>query len=185
MADTVDKKTQSYIISRIRSKDTKPEITVRNIIACLGWKSTWNRHDLPGTPDIVFDKVKLAIMINSCFWHSHANGGCKDKTKPESNAPYWRDKFMKVKKNDIQNRRALRAMGYSVFTIWECELRHPEKVAAKIAHKKLSLELKRASDIASMVGENLTSSIHYQRGTCRSMRPARPTDERKTSNENH
>jgi len=187
MADTVDKKTRSYIMSQIRSKGTKPEIAVHNIIACLGWKSTWNRRDLPGTPDIVFDKVKLAIMVNGCFWHSHASGSCKGKTKPipESNALYWRDKFIKVKKSDMQNRRALRAMGYSVLTIWECELRHPEKVAAKIARKKLSLELKQASDIISMVGKNLTSSIHHQWGACQSVRPTRPTDERRTGNENH
>jgi len=117
--DTFTKEQRSNCMSRIRSKNTKPEIAVRKILYRSGFRYRLHRKDLPGKPDIVLPKNKIAFFINGCFWHQHE--GCSKKSFPKSNTDYWKDKF----KNNIsrQNRdiKSLEDLGWKVCLIWECE----------------------------------------------------------------
>ena len=117
--DTVDKKTRSKIMSKIRSKNTKPELLVRKYIFSKGYRYRIHNKNLPGNPDISIKKYKIAIFINGCFWHGH---DCDIGHLPKSNADFWREKIEKNRKRDLQKETELLDLQYSVYTIWECEL---------------------------------------------------------------
>ena len=112
-------------MSRIRSKDTKPEKIIRSILHKLGFRFRINRKDLPGKPDIILPKYKTVIFVHGCFWHQHE--GCKIASKPKSNSEFWQKKFSLNIERDRKNQEKLQLMGYRVITIWECE--------AKLIHK--------------------------------------------------
>lgn len=109
------------MMSRIRSKDTKPEKIIRSILHKLGFRFRINRKDLPGKPDIVLPKYKTVIFVHGCFWHQHE--GCKIASKPKSNSEYWKAKFTKNIERDKKTQEDLRVMGYRVIVIWECEVK--------------------------------------------------------------
>ena len=106
----------------IRSKDTQPEITVRKYLHARGFRYRLHVRDLPGSPDLVLPKYRLAILVHGCFWHRH--GGCKYATTPASNAERWKQKFDANTARDARKESALRAAGWRVIIVWECELRH-------------------------------------------------------------
>jgi len=110
-------------MSRIRSKDTKPEITVRKLLHSMGYRFRLHRKDLPGRPDIVLPKYKKVILVHGCFWHGHH---CKLASKPKSNAGYWSEKILKNRERDARNLEALRAAGWDVLELWECDVRKGE-----------------------------------------------------------
>lgn len=112
---------RSQVMSRIRSKDTKPEKIIRSILHKLGFRFRINRKDLPGKPDIVLPKYKTVIFVHGCFWHQHE--GCKIASKPKSNSEYWKAKFTKNIERDKKTQEDLRVMGYRVIVIWECEVK--------------------------------------------------------------
>lgn len=116
--DTVSKEKRSDIMSRIRCRDTKPEIAVRKFLFALGYRYSI-KSNLPGKPDLVFKKRKLAIFINGCFWHMH---GCKHSHIPKSNVGYWEEKLVRNKERDAKIKSELNDAGYSVIVLWECEL---------------------------------------------------------------
>ena len=121
MVDKVSKETRSYIMSRIRSKDTKPEVLVRSYLFSKGLRFRKNDKRYPGTPDIVLPKYKTVIFVNGCFWHLHE--GCKYARIPKSNIEFWKKKLYGNKKRDKHNQKALEEMGWKVITVWECELK--------------------------------------------------------------
>jgi DNA mismatch endonuclease (patch repair protein) len=106
-------------MSRIKSKDTKPEIIVRKTLYKLGFRYGLYKEDLPGKPDIIFLKKKIAIFVNGCFWHQHE--GCKRKSSPKTNTEYWEKKLKKNVENQNKSIISLRKTGWKVFIIWECE----------------------------------------------------------------
>lgn len=108
-------------MSKIRSKDTKPEIFVRHYIFERGIRFRKNVKDLPGTPDIAIKKYKLALEVRGCFWHGHEN--CKDFRLPKSRTEFWREKIGKNIERDVRNCERLKSLGYCLFVIWECEIR--------------------------------------------------------------
>jgi|TARA_B100001964_G_C14231386_1_gene600199 DNA mismatch endonuclease (patch repair protein) len=117
--DTVSKKKRSEIMSKIRSKDTLPELTVRKYIFSKGLRYRLHDRKLPGTPDIVSKKNKLAIQVRGCFWHGHK---CAIGHYPKSNRNFW---YKKIKKNisrDSKNDRKLKTLGYKLVIIKECEI---------------------------------------------------------------
>ena len=107
-------------MSRIRGKDTKPEIAVRKWLFSHGYRYRKNVEKLPGKPDIVLPKYKTVIFVHGCFWHRHP--GCKRATTPATNVEYWEKKFNRNVENDENHRSELERMGYQVLTLWECEL---------------------------------------------------------------
>lgn len=109
-------------MSRIRSKDTVPELIVRKWLFANGYRFRLHRKDLPGKPDIVLPKYRTAIFINGCFWHHHEN--CRYGYMPKSNLEYWENKFRKNKERDEKNFTALTALSWRVLIIWECQIKN-------------------------------------------------------------
>lgn len=108
-------------MARVGPKDTKPELVVRRMLHAMGRRFRLHRRDLPGTPDIVFPAFKKAIFVHGCFWHRHP--GCSKATTPKTRTEFWNDKFDRNVERDGRKERELRAAGWDVCTIWECETR--------------------------------------------------------------
>ncbi len=119
--DVHDKKTRSYNMSRIKGKDTKPEEIVRKYLFSQGFRYRKNDKRLPGKPDIVLPKYKVAIFVNGCFWHKHE--GCRYFVWPGSNTEFWKEKIEGTVKRDKRQKAELIAAGWRVLIIWECELK--------------------------------------------------------------
>ena len=122
MPDTVSQKRRSEIMSHIRSKNTSIELLVRKKLHSLGYRFRVNYKVLPGKPDIVFTKKKIAIFIHGCFWHSH-NIGCRYSHKPQSRQEYWNEKISKTIQRDAMHIKELSKNGWQVAVIWECEIK--------------------------------------------------------------
>lgn len=121
MADVHSKEVRSYNMSRIKGKNTKPEIIVRKFLFSNGVRYKLHDKKLPGKPDMVFPKYKKVIFIHGCFWHGHE--GCKYFVVPKTRTEWWLDKINSNKKKDAENVEALKKQGWDVKTIWECELK--------------------------------------------------------------
>lgn len=121
MADNHSKEVRSYNMSRIRSKDTKPEEIVRKYLFSRGFRFRKNDKRYPGHPDIVLPKYKTVIFINGCFWHCHED--CKYYVVPKSNPEYWIPKLDRNRARDVANIDVLRNDGWNVVIVWECELK--------------------------------------------------------------
>ncbi len=109
---------RSYNMSRIRSKDTKPELIVRHWLWDHGYRYRKNVKRLPGTPDIVLRKYSICIFVHGCFWHGHSH-----ITYPKTNAEFWRNKIERNKQRDDEDKQKLLGMGWNVITVWECQLK--------------------------------------------------------------
>ncbi len=119
MADSLTPAERSERMSRIRSRDTKPEIWVRKALHAHGFRFRLHRRDLPGRPDIVLPKYNAVVFVQGCFWHAHR---CQKGRIPATRSGFWKSKFEANQQRDARNTRALRASGWRVCTIWECEL---------------------------------------------------------------
>jgi len=119
--DVVDSATRSRMMSGIRSKDTKPEMTVRKYLHAKGFRYRLHTRDLPGSPDLVLPKYRTAIFVHGCFWHRHP--GCRYTTTPASNVERWAQKFKANTERDARKQAALEEAGWRVIVVWECELR--------------------------------------------------------------
>jgi DNA mismatch endonuclease (patch repair protein) len=126
MADVHSKETRSYNMSRIRSKDTKPELLVRRFLHKNGFRYRLHVKDLPGKPDIVLPKYKTVIFIHGCFWHGHE--GCKYSTLPETRKDWWRNKIGKNIANDRKSEEILMATGWKIIIIWSCSLKKSSQI---------------------------------------------------------
>lgn len=120
MADVFSKQKRSWVMSRIRAKDTQPEIAVRSFLHREGLRFRLHVWDLPGTPDIVLPKHRTVVFVHGCFWHDHI---CMQGRKPRDNAPYWRQKLARNVQRDKENLKALRAQGWRTVVVWACEIR--------------------------------------------------------------
>jgi len=119
--DILDTTKRSWVMSRVRSKDTTPERVVRSALHNAGYRFRIHRADLPGKPDIVLPKYQLAIFVNGCFWHQHPD--CKKATIPENNREFWQKKLTRTIERDKQNRCKLYLLGWKVLTLWECDIK--------------------------------------------------------------
>lgn len=122
MADVHSKETRSFNMSRIKGKDTKPEMLVRKFLFANGFRYRLHNKNLPGKPDIVLPKYKTVIFVNGCFWHGHEN--CKYFVIPKTRTEWWTDKIGKNIINDIKNQSLLKDMGFKVIIIWGCEIKN-------------------------------------------------------------
>ena len=140
MADKLTSSQRSHCMSRIRGKNTKPEILVRKGLHARGFRFRLHNKKLPGSPDIVLPKYGVAIMVNGCFWHGHK--GCRYATKPKSNVEFWETKIARNKHRDEVIAAHLEALGWTVITIWECELRTSSQLDDRL--NTLTEEIRRA-----------------------------------------
>lgn len=118
--DKITSEQRHYTMSRIRGKDTKPEILVRKYLFSEGFRFRKNDKRYPGHPDIVLPKYKTVVFVNGCFWHGHE--GCKYYTVPKTNTEFWVAKVQRNQARDRSDVTALSEMGWNVITIWECQL---------------------------------------------------------------
>lgn len=117
-------------MSKVRSKDTKPEMIVRRLAHALGYRFRLHRADLPGKPDLVFPRLRKAIFVHGCFWHGH---NCKrGRNRPRSNQDYWLVKLDRNKQRDQKHRRALKRLGWRVLVVWECQLNDYHTLQSKL-----------------------------------------------------
>ena len=120
MADNHSKEVRSMNMSHIRSKNSKPEELVRKYLFSKGFRYRKNVKTLPGCPDIVLPKYKTVIFVNGCFWHKH---DCPRFVWPSTNEEYWRPKIMGNVERDKRNLAELQQLGWTVLTVWACELK--------------------------------------------------------------
>ena len=131
MADVLTPEQRSFNMSRIRNRDTKPEIVVKSIIHRMGYRYRLHKSDLPGKPDIVLTRHRKIINVHGCFFHMHA---CKyGRVVPATNAEFWLIKRNGNVQRDRRNVRLLKKDGWKVMTVWECETRNPAALERKIA----------------------------------------------------
>lgn len=121
MTDVHEPKVRSYNMSRIRGKDTKPEMIVRKFLHSKGFRYQLHDKKLPGKPDLVLRKYKTLIFVHGCFWHGHE--GCRYFVVPKTRTEFWVNKIKTNQRNDCRNYQLLEEMGWSVVTIWECDLK--------------------------------------------------------------
>lgn len=122
MPDTVSQERRSEIMSHIKSKNTSIELLVRKQLFARGYRYRVNFKKLPGKPDVVFTKKKVAIFIHGCFWHGH-DIGCRYSHIPQSREKYWTEKIGRTKERDANHASELKDSGWRVLTVWECEIR--------------------------------------------------------------
>ena len=125
MADVHSPETRSYNMSRIKGKDTKPEMIVRKFLFSKGFRYRLHVKNLPGKPDIVLPKYKTVIFIHGCFWHGH--DACKYSTLPQTRVEWWKTKIMKNKQNDRYAYDLLNKFGWRILIVWTCSLKPANK----------------------------------------------------------
>lgn len=130
MADRIDSERRSWNMSRIRSKNTKPEILLRKALHVMGFRYRLHDRKLPGSPDFVFPKYKAVIFVHGCFWHRH---GCKATATPLTNQEFWLKKFADTITRDKRNIQDLLDCGWRVAIVWECVLRGKKELPDIIA----------------------------------------------------
>jgi DNA mismatch endonuclease (patch repair protein) len=169
--DIWSKEKRSECMSKIRSKDTKPELALRKALFARGFRyRVYDKH-LPGKPDIVLHKYKTVIFLHGCFWHRH--DGCKYAYTPKTNTEFWVNKITSNRDRDKINMQKLTDLGWNVLTVWECEIRHTYKrdltplidrvettLLAQIP-QKLSIKIyEKIENEITMVAEDI---VEYQR----------------------
>ena len=131
MVDVLTAAQRSRCMSRIRSKNTRPELAVRKVLKQLGLRFSIHRKTLAGKPDIVLSNRKIAIFVHGCFWHTHH---CRyGRVVPATNREFWRKKRARNTERDKRNIRELRKQGWKVFTVWECWTRKPAHLVKRLS----------------------------------------------------
>ena len=128
--DTLSPAERSAVMSRVRGKDTRPEMTVRRLTHAMGYRYRLHRRDLPGAPDLVFPSRRKVIFVHGCFWHRHP--GCPNTRTPKSRLEFWAPKLEDNRRRDQRNRRRLLTLRWRALVVWECQLRHPKQVARRV-----------------------------------------------------
>lgn len=122
MTDKISTSERSWNMSVIRSTGMKPEMLVRSLVHRMGYRHRLHAKDLPGKPDLVFRPRKKVIFVHGCFWHQHAKEDCQDGRQPKSNTGYWAPKLARNVERDASNVAALKAAGWRVLVLWECDV---------------------------------------------------------------
>ncbi|MGI8642267.1 MAG: very short patch repair endonuclease [Pyrinomonadaceae bacterium] len=130
MADTVSRSKRTEIMSSVKQRHTKPEITVRKILHRYGFRFRLHNKKLPGTPDIVLAKYKAVIFVHGCFWHQHQ--GCRKSRRPTSNIEFWNEKLDRNIVRDNQKESELKNSGWKVLTLWDCEIKDEDSLIKKV-----------------------------------------------------
>jgi DNA mismatch endonuclease (patch repair protein) len=131
MTDVYSPEKRSAVMRRVKGRDTSPELAVRRALTRLDARYRLHRKDLPGKPDIVLAGRRLALFVHGCFWHGH--DCARGARVPKQNRDYWVAKVERNRARDVQTREALAALGWRVETIWECDLKDPAALEARLA----------------------------------------------------
>lgn len=132
MSDTLSPAERSERMSRVRAKDTRPEMKVRRLVHGLGYRYRLHHASLPGKPDLVFSGRRAVIFVHGCFWHGHNDPSCKLARLPKSRLDFWRPKIDANRQRDERNRRELVKLGWRVLELWECQLGDAGELAETI-----------------------------------------------------
>jgi len=133
MADKLDPARRSENMRRIKASGTAPEMAVARILRSLRLSYYGQARDLPGKPDFVLRKKRIAIFVHGCYWHRHPSKNCVDARLPKSNLDYWLPKLAGNVRRDRRNARKLRASGWRVINVWECKTARAERLAARLS----------------------------------------------------
>jgi DNA mismatch endonuclease Vsr len=128
--DNLSRKRRSEVMSRVRSKHTKPELAVRRLAFAMGFRYRLHVQSLPGTPDLVFRKLRKAVFVHGCFWHGHS---CPRGSIPSTNVNFWQNKIAANRVRDRRSQKTLLADGWSLLTLWECEIKDADRVKNRLA----------------------------------------------------
>ena len=143
--DVVPAAVRSRMMSGIRGRNTRPELTIRQLLFASGFRFRLHRKDLPGKPDIVLPKYRVAIFVHGCFWHRHS--GCRFATTPRSNQEFWLAKLEANRLRDQRNVEALQRSGWRVLEVWECATRLLE---SPLLQKELARLVRASDEFASL-----------------------------------
>jgi len=130
MVDRLSPERRSWLMSRVTSKNTSAEMRVRSAVHRRKLRFRLHRSDLPGTPDLIFPKLRIALFVHGCFWHRHP--GCKKASSPKSSVNFWNQKFARNMARDRENQEALSAQGWRTEVIWECETKVPQTLTDQL-----------------------------------------------------
>lgn len=131
MADNLTAKQRSRCMSKIRSKNTRPEILVRKLIYQMGYRYRLHVRSLPGSPDLVFTRLRKIIFVHGCFWHMH---DCPyGMPRPKTNSEYWRSKRVRTVERDLKNLQTLKDSGWEILIIWECWTKNLETLKQRLS----------------------------------------------------
>lgn len=139
MVDVHSKKIRSFNMSRIRNKDTHPEILVRKFLFSKGFRYRLNVKELPGKPDLVLKKYNTLIFVNGCFWHGHQN--CKYFVIPKTRTEWWKAKIYATQQRDDENYIKLKKLGWNVIVVWECQLKKDKEKRLEELLKELKRKI--------------------------------------------
>jgi len=128
--DTLEPQHRSWLMSRVRSKDTKPELFVRSLVRSMGFGYRLHSKELPGKPDLVFKSRKKVIFVHGCFWHMHET--CPKARVPRSNSEFWLQKMKNNAARDAAAKASLTEKGWKYLEVWQCQLGHPEELRTKV-----------------------------------------------------
>ncbi|MFO7904035.1 MAG: very short patch repair endonuclease [Planctomycetota bacterium] len=128
--DSLTSTQRSERMSRVKAKDTKPELRVRRLVHGLGYRYRLHKRKLPGCPDLVFASRRKVIFVHGCFWHRHP--GCRNTRLPKSKLDFWKPKLEANRERDLRNQRLLRQLGWTYLVVWECETGDVDRLAKKI-----------------------------------------------------
>ena len=130
MVDVFSKEKRSWLMGQVKSVDTAPELVVRSIAHRLGFRFCLHRQDLPGRPDLVFPRLRKVVFVHGCFWHGH---NCRrGKRTPSTNKGYWVKKIRSNVRRNRQQRAELRRAGWDSLVIWECQIKKPDELIARL-----------------------------------------------------
>lgn len=135
MVDMLDRARRSERMSLVRQRDTAPELALRRGLHRLGLRYRLHAGELPGRPDLLLPRYGAAVFVHGCFWHGH---GCRAGRRPTSNVDYWLPKIAENKRRDRRKADSLRALGWRVITVWECQLRRlavRERTVVRVARR--------------------------------------------------
>jgi DNA mismatch endonuclease (patch repair protein) len=130
MTDKVSKEQRSANMRAVRSRNTQPEVRVRQIAHALGYRFRLHFRKLPGNPDIAFPGRRKAVFVHGCFWHRHK--GCRRASIPKSNRAFWRAKLARNASRDAEELAAIRKQGWRALVVWECEIKNERRLAARL-----------------------------------------------------
>ncbi len=131
MVDHISPERRSWLMSRVKGKNTSPEIRVRRLAHGMGLRFRLHRKDLPGKPDLVFPRYGVALFVHGCFWHRHPN--CPKASIPKTNIAFWLKKFRQNVERDTRAIKALEKLGWSVKIVWECETKDIDRLGTLIS----------------------------------------------------
>jgi DNA mismatch endonuclease (patch repair protein) len=143
---------RSALMARIRGKNTGPELAVRRLAHAWGFRFRLHRRDLPGKPDLVFPRLRKAVLVHGCFWHRHDDPACRNAVAPKTRAQWWETKLSANVARDARHLKSLEDLGWEVLTLWECEIRSgafETRLAAFLGARPDQLRRSRRPDAAA------------------------------------